>query len=154
LTMNPAAGTRAPKGSTVTLEVAQVPGVDVPDVRGKSEEDALNTLRFFGLQPTSAPQADDTVPQGQAIGTDPAAGTRVDRGAAVRVFISTGPSQVDVPNTIGQTQGAATNALTSAGFNVIVNFATAPGSRGIVVAQSPTGGKLPKGGTVSIVVGQ
>jgi len=153
LSSDPAAAARVPKGSTVTLEVAVIPGVDIPDVRGKSEQDALNTLQFVGLQPTSVPQPNDTVPAGQAIGTDPAAGTHVDKGAAVRVFISSGPAQVDVPNTIGQTQGAATNALTSAGFNVIVNFTVAPGSRGIVVAQSPTGGTLPKAGTVTIIVG-
>jgi serine/threonine-protein kinase len=111
-------------------------------------------LRFVGLQPTPTPQANDTVPKDQAIGTDPAAGTRVDRGSVIRLFISTGPNEVDVPNTIGQTQGAATNALTSAGFNVIVNFTVAPGQRGIVVNQNPTGGKLAKGGTVTITVGQ
>src|SRR5262249_59160055 len=119
LSSDPAATTRVPKGSTVTLEVAVVPGVDVPDVHGKSEADALSTLQFVGLSPTSVPQPNDTVPVGQAIGTDPAAGTHVDRGAAVKVFISSGPAEVDVPNTIGQTQGAATNALTSPGFNLI-----------------------------------
>src|SRR5262245_7232331 len=154
LSSDPAANARVPKGTTVTLEVAVVPGVDVPDVRGKSEADAVDTLRFAGLQPTPTPQPSDTVPRGQAIGTDPAAGTHVDRDAVVRVFISSGPAEVDVPNTIGQTQGAATNALTSAGFNVIVNFTVAPGQRGIVVNQTPTGGKLAKGGTVTITVGQ
>jgi serine/threonine-protein kinase len=106
-----------------------------------------------GLQPVPTPQANDTVPKDQAIGTDPPAGTRVERGAAVRLFMSTGPSEVDVPNTIGQTQGAATLALTNAGFNVIVNFTIAPGSRGIVVAQNPSSGKLAKAGTVTITVG-
>ena len=154
LTSDPAANSRVAKGSTITLEVAQTPGVDVPDVRGKSEEEAVNILRFVGLQPTPTQQASDTVPRDQAIGTDPATGQRVPRGSVVRVFISSGPSEVDVPNTIGQTQGAATAALTNSGFNVIVNFTTAPGSRGVVVSQSPTGGKLPKGGTVTITVGQ
>jgi serine/threonine-protein kinase len=152
--MDPAANARVPKGSTVTLEVAQTPGVDVPDVRGKSEEEAVGILRFAGLQPQPTPQANDTVPKDQAIGTEPAAGTRVQRGAVVRLFISSGPSEVDVPNTIGQTQGAATAALTNAGFSVLVNFTnTAPASHGIVVSQNPTGGKLPKGATVSILVG-
>ena len=93
------------------------------------------------------------MPNGQAIGTDPATGQRIPRGSSVRVFISTGPAEVDVPNTIGQTQGAATAALTNAGFSVIVNFTPAPASRGIVVSQSPTGGKLAKGATVTIFVG-
>src|SRR4051812_21632472 len=154
LTSNPAANARVAKGSAITLEVAQTPGVDVPDVKGKPEDEALNILRFVGLQPTSAQQSNDTVPVGQAIGTDPATGIRVPRGSAVRVFVSSGPSEVDVPNTIGQTQGAATAALTGAGVNVIVNFTPAPGSRGVVVAQRPTAGKLPKAGTVTITVGQ
>jgi serine/threonine-protein kinase len=153
LNSDPAATTRVPKGSTVTLEVAQTPGVDIPDVRGKSEQEAVNILRFVGLQPTPTQQSSDAVPSGQATSTDPGAGTRVPRGTVVRVFISTGPSEVDVPNTIGQTQGAATAALTNAGFNVIVNFTPSPGSRGIVVAQSPSGGELPRAGTVTITVG-
>jgi len=151
---NPAANARAPKGSTVTLNVAQTPGVDVPDVKGKSEQEANDILRFVSLQPTTAPQSSDSVPAGQVISTDPAAGTHVPRGSAVRVLVSSGPSQFDVPNTIGQTQGAATAALTNAGFNVIVNFTPAPASAGVVVSQSPAGGKLPKGGTVTIIVGQ
>jgi len=154
LNSDPAPNARIAKGSTVTLEVAQTPGVDVPDVRGKPEEEAVNILRFVGLQPTPTPQANDTVPKDQAVGTDPAAGTRVQRGAVVRLFISSGPNEVDVPNTIGQTQGAATAALTNASFSVIVNFTPAPASRGIVVSQNPTGGKLAKGATVTITVGQ
>ena len=33
---DPEANTKVPKGSTVTLDVAQTPGVDVPDVAGKT----------------------------------------------------------------------------------------------------------------------
>jgi eukaryotic-like serine/threonine-protein kinase len=149
----PGAGTKVPKGSTVTLGVAVEPGVDIPDVRGKSADDAAGELSGLSLQVTQAGQANDTIPAGQAIGTDPATGTRVPRNSPVRLFVSTGPAERDVPTVIGQTQGAATNQLVSEGFSVVVNFTPAPGSAGIVVSQAPAGGRAPRGSTVTIVVG-
>ena len=147
----PEAKTKVPKGSVVDVRVAAEPGVDVPDVTGKSAAEAQSILTAAGLQVTALPQASDTVPGFQAIGTDPPAGTHVPNGTAVRLFVSSGPSAVDVPLVIGQTQGAATNALVSAGFNVVVN--PKPGGGGVVVNQSPAGGKLPRGGTVTITMG-
>ncbi|MBM3660129.1 MAG: Stk1 family PASTA domain-containing Ser/Thr kinase [Actinobacteria bacterium] len=149
---NPAAKTKVPKGSTVTLDVAAQPGVDVPDVTGKSEADAIATMRFVSLVPTVVQFPDDTIPVGNVIATNPAAGTRVEKGSPVTVIVSSGPAEVDVPNVTGQTTQAATAALFGAGFNVIVQQSTG-NPPGIVYAQNPTGGKLPRGGTVTIFAG-
>jgi serine/threonine-protein kinase len=152
LASNPPAGTKVAKGSTVTLDVAVAPGVDVPDVRGKSQDDAINTLRFATLEPNVFPVPSDTIPAGSAIGTDPAAGTRVAKGSAITLAMSTGPAQVDVPNVIGQSTQSATTTLFNAGFNVTVQQ-VAGRPPGIVYDQQPSGGKLPKGSNVTIFVG-
>lgn len=149
----PAAGAKAPKGSTVTVDVAVQPGVDVPDVRGRPVNEALDILRFFGLQPNAVPTPSDTVPRDTAIGTDPAAGTRVPRNSAVQLFVSSGPTEVDVPLVIGQPQATATAILVNSGFNVVVQQVSGGGGAiGVVFNQSPTGGKLPRGATVTIFV--
>jgi len=153
LESNPPAKTRVAKGSTVTLAVAAVPGTDVPDVRGKPQQEAVNIITFVGLQPTIVQQANDTVAKDIAIGTEPAPGTRVAKGSSVRILVSSGPAEVDVPVVIGQPQGTATSNLVGAGFNVVVQQVTGGGAAGIVFNQNPSGGKLTKGGTVTIFVG-
>lgn len=150
---DPPAKTKVAKGSTVTLQVAAVPGVDLPELRGKSRTDAVNIIAFIGLTANVTEAPSDSVAKDTVISTDPAGGTRVNKGAAVNVVVSTGPSEIDVPSVIGQTQTGATNELLAAGFNVVVNFTPSPGSVGKVVAQAPTGGKLGKGGTVTITIG-
>lgn len=153
LASNPPAKTKVPKGTSVTLDVAAEPGVNVPDVAGKSRDEAVNIITFVGLTPAVVEQASDTIPKDTAIGTEPAAGNRVAKGTPVRVLISSGPAEVDVPNVIGATTQNATNALFAAGFNVVVQLANGQ-PPGIVFNQSPTGGKLTKGGTVTIFAGQ
>ena len=39
-------------------------------------------------------------------------------GSAVNLVVSTGPAPVTVPNVVGQTQAAATTAITNAGSGV------------------------------------
>jgi len=152
LEVNPAARTKVPKGSTVTLKVTAEPGVDVPDVKGKSQADATALINSVGLQPAVIAFPSDTIPSGSAIGTDPVAGTRVPKGTSIRLVISNGPAEVDVPIVIGQTQAAATATLLNLGFNVAVQQ-VAGQTPGIVFNQIPTGGKLPRGNNVLIFVG-
>lgn len=152
LSSNPAAKTKVAKGSTVTLDVAVEPGVDVPDVRGKSQADAVATMQFVTLVPTVSEAASDTVPAGNVIATEPSAGTRVQKGSSITIIVSSGPSEVDVPSVTGQQVQSATATLFNAGFNVVVQQVTGH-PVGIVYDQNPSGGKLPRGGTVTIFVG-
>ena len=152
LEVNPAAKTKVAKGSTVTLNVAAEPGVDVPDVKGQSQDAATNLLNSVGLQPAIIAFPSDTIASGSAIGTDPVAGTRVPKGSSIRLVISNGPAEVDVPVVIGQPQATATATLLNLGFNVAVQQ-VAGQTPGIVFNQIPAGGKLPKGNNVLIFVG-
>ena len=77
--VDPGAGTHLDISSPVTLILSKGPQpVDVPDVRGKSKEDAFAQLRNAGFEPYEAPaQFDAGVESGHVISTDPAAGTEV-----------------------------------------------------------------------------
>jgi serine/threonine-protein kinase len=148
---------KLPQGGrpTVTVVVAREPAVPVPDVTTQDPFGALTTLNAAGFQVTVQDVPSDTVPQGRVIGTDPAAGTPLPRGSAVRLLVSSGPSLVPVPNMVGQPRAAAEGILNGQlGFGLQISFANAGADKqGLVVAQEPGGGEAPKGSTIALVVG-
>ncbi|MGQ0803028.1 MAG: Stk1 family PASTA domain-containing Ser/Thr kinase [Actinomycetota bacterium] len=155
LRTEPPVGAEVKKSDQVVLVVAGEAAVDIPAVANLPQATAETNLRTAGFEVTIRPEPHDTIPAGRATRTDPAEGTKQPKGTAVTLYVSNGPMMVDVPNTVGQTQGAAQNALTTAGFNVVVSFApSTPANSGLVVTQSPASGQAPKGSTVTIVVGQ
>ena len=94
------------------------PTTTVPGVANMSEEEAFAAIREADLLPVRAEQASDGVPKGQVIGTDPAEGTEVDKETEVKVFISTGPSEVTVPDVSGRTAEEAERLLEEVGLAV------------------------------------
>jgi serine/threonine-protein kinase len=156
LAQNPPSGKPIEKAFPVMLvTVAREPAVAVPDVKGQDPAPAAATLGMAGFTVTTREEPSDDVPAGKVIGTDPAAGSMVPRGSAVALLVSSGPQLLDIPNTVGQTQTGATSVLLGAGFNVIVNpVAGTPPQKGIVISQSPAGGKAARLTTVTINVGQ
>jgi len=156
LAQDPGAGGEAKDGSTVTLTVSSGPGqVAVPSVDGLGERKATATLTDAGLVVDRVVrQADDTVPEGHVIKTSPAAGTTIDRGTNVTLFVSSGPRLVKVPNVVNLTKQAAQQTLGDQGFQVVV---TEEGSDtadpGTVLRQDPAAGTaVDPGSTVTIVV--
>ena len=73
--------------------------VTVPNVTGMTVANAKATLLAAGYAAVSEPQASQTqyfqksatVPKGNVIGTDPAAGTAAPVNGAILLIISTGP---------------------------------------------------------------
>jgi beta-lactam-binding protein with PASTA domain len=152
----PSAGTKADKGSTVTLEVSTGSGnVSVPPVQGLTVAAATRQLRRAHLTVSNVvPRSSTQFPAGQVTGTDPGVARSVHAGSAVTLFVSSGVPQRQVPNVGGDTQTAATAALTKAGFNV--NSRTESSTSvavGNVISQTPDGGaNAPQGSTVTITV--
>ena len=161
LSTDPPAGTavaKLPGGQgrpTVNVSVAREPAIPVPDVSTQDIATANTTLTALGFQVTVTPTASDTVPIGKVIGTDPAAGTPVPRGSAVKLLVSLGPTLVTVQSMVGQTRATAESILhDSLGFGIAESFVNAGASRsGKVVSQAPTSGQLPKGSTITLVIG-
>lgn len=131
--------------------------VAVPEVAGMSQADAEQELRKAGFEPRTRRQRDDSVPDGQAIGTDPPAGAKRIKGTEVVLRVSTGPSEGcdsgTVPNVIGLNEDAARTRLECSGFTVAVVPGDGDGAEGTVVGQSPKGGTSAEpGAKVSIKV--
>jgi beta-lactam-binding protein with PASTA domain/predicted Ser/Thr protein kinase len=152
----PPAGSKADKGSTVTLEVSGGAGdVSVPSVQGLTVAAATAHLKRDHLTVSNVvPRPSGQFPSGQVIATNPGTARSVPAGSAVTLFVSNGPPTMSVPNVTGDTQTAATAQLTRAGFNV--NQRSQPSSTvavGNVISQSPdSGASIAKGATVTITV--
>ena len=155
---NPAGGTKADKGSTVTLTVSSGPGaVNVPSVVGESAKQAKQTLAKQGLKVGSTVQeSSDQITAGKAIGTDPGAGQNVPVGTQVTLLVSSGPMKVAIPDVTGESQAQAKSDLEHAGFQVSTTTQTSStATPGNVIDQSPAGGtQAAPGTTVTIVVAQ
>lgn len=151
---DPTAGTSVAAGSKVTLTVVKsVDAAIVPDVANQSKSAAEQTLRASGLIATFKEQSNDTIASGNAISTDPAAGTSIEKGKTVTVYISTGPGELSVPNVAGQTLDQATATLTNAGFKVAASAQDNTGKEAnYVTGTSPSAGSsAKKGDTVTIL---
>lgn len=117
---SPADGQKAPKGSPVTLTVSLGPlQTEIPNVAGKSEQDAEQALLAANLKKGGVRrEPSDTVPEGQVVGTDPAAGQTVKRDSSVTLIISSGKRRVKVPNVVGISEEAARERLLNVGLEV------------------------------------
>ncbi|MDN4598291.1 transglycosylase domain-containing protein [Leifsonia virtsii] len=108
--------------------------VAIPDLTGKTPDEAKSILTGLGLDSADGPQQDSVAPAGTVSATDPAAGTQVSKGTVVTIFTSNG-SMVAMPNVVGQKAGDAQAALTAAGFKVKTVGGNSPTA--IVQAQDP-----------------
>ncbi len=152
---DPEPGSKADKGSTVTLSVSKGFGnTTIPSVVGFSEAAAKKELKRKHLDVHVVTQPSTRYGVGQATGTDPRAGRAVPAGTQVTLFISSGKPEKAVPNVVGSDQATASAELTTAGFQVVPTSETSttvtPGS---VISQSPPAATdAVIGSTVSIVV--
>jgi eukaryotic-like serine/threonine-protein kinase len=159
---NPAADQQVSEGTEVILTVVAQPElVAVPDIpEGSSFEEAQSILADAGLVAIPQDQANDTVEEGDVIGTEPPAGTDVEPESEVQVLISTGPGTVAVPEVRCQSFPSAQNELSNAGLNPVISDETVEinpacplGNK--VAAQDPAAGSdVEQGGTVTLFRGE
>ncbi|HXB47735.1 MAG TPA: PASTA domain-containing protein [Streptosporangiaceae bacterium] len=89
----------------------------VPPVAGMTVSTARGDLTNAGLTVvTGAARHSDTVPAGQVITTDPAAGGHISHGGTVTIIPSLGPVLVAVPPVTGQPLAQAEHNLKAAGL--------------------------------------
>jgi serine/threonine-protein kinase len=139
-----------PQGATINLVVSKGPQfVTMPDVVTTPEpvQQALAALQAVGIDPAQVTQTQDfspTVPKGDVISTNPAAGQQADRGGTVTLDVSKGPQTVKVPDVRNKSVAAATAALQAVGLTV--GGVYGPGSS-VVIDQTPPAGATAKVGS-------
>jgi len=152
----PAQGTTFERGQTVTLNVSSGKAkVVVPDVVGQTLDNARATLTAAGFTVTSNEQEDAKATPGTVLSQTPAAQAKADKGSAVTLTVAKKPARVDVPNTVGDDEATAIEALSGAGFKVKTTSVSVTDEQkdGTVITQSPASGTAKPGATVTIGVG-
>ena len=137
-----------------TPTVVEVATVQIPPVGGRGEADARSTLEAQNLVVERRLIADNSVPSGQVILTEPAAGISVNVGSVVTMVISTGANALQVPSVATFSENDALQTLQNAGFLVSINRVTSQiAPEGEVIDQDPPAAALlARGGTVTIQV--
>ena len=154
LDQDPNANEEAEEGSTVVLEVSNGPGtVLVPTVRNLPQGQAIDELEERGLRANVDRLPSEDVREGLALRTVPGAGTEVERGERIQLFISSGPELVAVPAVIGLSRDSAEAQISGAGLVPAVQEAESEEPEGEVISQDPSAGsELRVGSTVTITV--
>ncbi|MEV2278936.1 Stk1 family PASTA domain-containing Ser/Thr kinase [Nocardiopsis sp. NPDC049922] len=156
LETDPAAGTEHPVDEEIVLVVSAGPeAVEIPDVQGQPEAQARSTLSNGGFDNVRTEQrASDEVAEGNAVGTDPAAGQEAAPGSEITLYISSGPDQVEVPDLIGMNRVGAEAALQERGLvGEFVEQETADAPAGEVISQSPQANQpIEPGSTVTVTI--
>jgi len=149
--------------SMVTLWVLNIKPVDffptsartIPNVVGFDYTKAASAITQAGLTPVRVDEPNAKVPLGAVIRTDPNAMKEVDIGTRVTVYVSSGLSEVLIPNVSGMTVEQATAELKKLGLVVGANAKgnSATIAQGVVVATTPAAGGMAKtGASVSLVI--
>ena len=92
----------------------------MPSVIRQTQDAALAELTGDGLHPEVLSDYSDSVPSGQVITSSPDPSGKVKKGGSVKITVSRGPKPVAVPDEAGQTPDSATQALRTAGFQVVI----------------------------------
>jgi serine/threonine-protein kinase len=116
--------------------------VEVPNVTGISQDEALQRLQAEGFQVRTSFEPSEDVEAGNVIRTEPTFGTMVEEGSVVELFVSSGPEEVPVPPVVGETLANAQQLITDAGLTVgqVTERADATFAEGIVIEQDPPQG--------------
>ncbi len=118
ISQNPKAGD-AKQGDTVTVTVsAGKEQIEVDNYQNMNRQEAMDLIQASGLTPDVQEQASDTVEAGKVISQGTEAGTKVDKGTVVTIYVSTGAVQqtTNAPTTRapqrtqGQTAGGGQTA--------------------------------------------
>ncbi len=140
--------------------------VVVEDVRGKTQQEAQNTLEAQGLFMFVIAEQKSDQPEGTVLEQDPIGGSSVEKGTTVNVIVAgteninytdedNNKDNIPVPSVVGKMEKDAASILDAAGFRVSKSYKyDSTVDAGKVISQSPNGGTAPEGSTVTIVISQ
>ncbi len=143
------------RGSSVIIFIsAGFEKVEVPDVVGKTLDEATNELENANLVVRVTQRADEEAPRGEVLEQDPEPGEEIASGSTVELVVSSGKPTISVPDVIGDDATDAEVELRVEGFNV--ERREEPSSdveQGRVIRTDPSPGtQVEKGSTITLTV--
>ncbi|MEV5558775.1 PASTA domain-containing protein [Nonomuraea wenchangensis] len=153
----PADRTQPRPGTNPATNPATLPGtagpppVTVPALTGLDRAAAVKAIKRAGLVPGAVTQADSPEKIGKVLSSEPAAGARAAKGAAVALRVSAG---VPVPAVAGQQREAALSALTAAGLKAgaVTRTCSAKPDDSVIAARPEPGTRVAGGTAVALTV--
>ncbi|MDA5280113.1 Stk1 family PASTA domain-containing Ser/Thr kinase [Streptomyces sp. NPDC054904] len=151
ISTDPAGGQRRAPDTAVALIVSKGRPVQVPNVTGRTVDQAREALEGLGLTVKTAPeQVNSPSAPGTVANQSVLAGAQAAAGDTVTLTLSKGPRQVQVPDVTGQDVDAARGTLEGLGFKVKVDRPFLSFSN-TVESQSVLGGlNAPEGSTITV----
>ncbi|UNS96573.1 Stk1 family PASTA domain-containing Ser/Thr kinase [Streptomyces tubbatahanensis] len=146
---DPKPGSERRPGAAVELTVSKGAPVDVPDVVGDDEGDAVEELKEEGLKVKIAKErVHSEEDEGTIARMSPTDGSRLAKGDTVTLTVSKGPDMVEVPDVEDSSESEAKAKLEQAGFEVRVRRVFFGDT---VFNQSPDPGEeAPRGSEVTV----
>lgn len=130
--------------------------VRVPDLTGRDIITVIDTLPQLGLQPKiDRRETHPTLPRDTVISQTPPPGGNIKKGRQVRLVLSLGPSDVQIPKLMGEHFRKADILIRQAGFfpGNVSRISSDIIARDIVIAQDPRpGASLDKGGRINMLI--
>ena len=159
ISTTPEVGTKAEKGSTVTMLVSQGSNKKtVPDVRGMADATAQSTIKSYGFNVgTVTYDYSDSVEKGMVISQTVEPGTKASAGTSISITVSNGPKpeeKIEVQSFVGQQESALKSWASSKGLYTNISDSQYSDSyaKGCIISMTPSSGTVSKGGTISYVI--
>ncbi|MDR2799204.1 MAG: Stk1 family PASTA domain-containing Ser/Thr kinase [Bifidobacteriaceae bacterium] len=147
---DPAAGDTAKAGETVTLYIS-TGNVQLPDLTGKSKQDAQDELKSLHLTANFQDDRTDDKTPGTVTRTNPGAGS-VPQDSAIAVYIAV-PKSTTIPDLTNMTKDQAIKGLQGMGLTPQIEYQDSDLAKDRVIATSPVAGtKVSPGSAVTVYV--
>ena len=129
--------------------------VEIPDLTGSEQAQALNDLQSLGFIVGIENAADSSVPAGFVITTQPPANTITNPDTLVTIIVSVGPEAFPIPYVVDLEVARGVYVIKESGFQVgqqlEINDDIIP--RGFIISQNPIAGtKMSPDSTVDLVI--
>ena len=129
--------------------------VEIPDLTGSEQAQALNDLQSLGFIVGIENAADSSVPAGFVITTQPSANTITNPDTLVTIIVSVGPEAFPIPYVVDLEVARGVYVIKESGFQVgqqlEINDDNIP--RGFIISQNPIAGtKMSPDSTVDLVI--
>ncbi len=154
---NPKAGEKIRPGEKVKVTISKGnKTLEVPDVKGKTIDNARKTLKDCGFTNIKIEQLfNDAKPAGIVLSQEPAPENMVSPSSIIFLRVSKGPEKQKIPDLTGKSESEAQRLLSRIGLRLIID-ATEPSAQipaGNIIRQMPAAGtEVIKDSVVKVVV--
>lgn len=132
--------------------------IKVPDVSGMDITKAIETLQNVGFEVSDDQLeiSDDEVPEGKIVKTNPASGSKRTKGTIVKLYVSTGDSQITIEDYTGKNYLEVKGALEAHDISVLIEKKEVDDkdiTDGNIIGQDVKAGeKLSAGDTITLYI--